>query len=246
MQPYILPHISKLNQDDLDKVGGKENLKNEQGFYIYRQKRLIIWGTWFRLERKDELSKLARVMVDIPNSLDNMWSIDIKKSTAILPDIIKKNMFNVVYESVLSSEAVHSYRGRKEKKQDDIDYVWERQKLRDGYTYTINREIPQIKLLEETLNNNQVKMLDSIIKLLEENFPTSAVYYDVAKGDIEEKTVDKDQIKEIWAELQKNIEYIKENHLDIVRYYTAFLKVEPYCKYPEIKEGIQMEIKKYE
>lgn len=76
-------------------------------------------------------------------------------------------------------------------------------------------EIPQIKLLEETLNNNQVKMLDSIIKLLEENFPTSAVYYDVAKGDIEEKTVDKDQIEEIWAELQKNIEYIKENHLDI-------------------------------
>ena len=246
LQPYILPHISKLDQDDLDKVGGKENLKNEQGFYIYRQKRLIIWGTWFRLERKDELSKLARVMVDIPNSLDNMWSIDIKKSTAILPDIIKKNMFNAVYESVLSSEAVHSYRGRKEKKQDDIDYVWERQKLRDGYTYTINREIPQIKLLEETLNNNQVKMLDSIIKLLEENFPTSAVYYDVAKGDIEEKTVDKDQIEEIWAELQKNIEYIKENHLDIVRYYTAFLKVEPYCKYPEIKERIQMEIKKYE
>lgn len=246
LQPYILPHASKLSQEDLDKVGGKENLKNEQGFYIYRQKRLIIWGTWFRLERKDELSKLARVMVDIPNSLDSMWSIDIKKSTAILPDIIKKNMFNAVYESVLSSEAVHSYRGRKEKKNKDIDYVWERQKLRDGYAYTINRDIPQLKLLEETLNDKQVKILDSIFKLLEDSFPTSAVYYDVAKGAIEEKTVDKDIIEELWAELQKNIEYVKENHLDVLLYYNAFLKVEPYCNYPEIKERILTEIQKYE
>ncbi len=246
LQPYILPHASKLSQEDLDKVGGKENLKNEQGFYIYRQKRLIIWGTWFRLERKDELSKLARVMVDIPNSLDSMWSIDIKKSTAILPDIIKKNMFNAVYESVLSSEAVHSYRGRKEKKNSLIDYVWVRQQLRDGYAYTINRDIPQLKLLEETLNDKQVKILDSIFKLLEDSFPTSAVYYDVAKGAIEEKTVDKDIIEDLWTELQKNIEYVKENHLDVLRYYNAFLKVEPYCNYQEIKEKILMEIQKYE
>ena len=123
-------------------------------------------------------------------------------------------MFNAVYDSVLSSEAVHSYRGRKEKKNKDIDYVWERQKLRDGYAYTINRDIPQLKLLEETLNDKQVKILDSIFKLLEDSFPTSAVYYDVAKGAIEEKTVDKDIIEELWAELQKNIEYVKENHLD--------------------------------
>lgn len=90
LKPFILPHLSKLCQDDLDKVGGKDRLRSEQGFYVYRNKRLIIWGTWFRLERKDELNKLARVMVDIPNSLDYMWSIDIKKSVATLPDIIKK------------------------------------------------------------------------------------------------------------------------------------------------------------
>ena len=86
IKPYILPHINYLTQKDLQKVGGKDQLRNEQGFYVYRNKRLIIWGTWFRLERKDELSKLARIMVDIPNSLDYMWSIDIKKSSANLPD----------------------------------------------------------------------------------------------------------------------------------------------------------------
>lgn len=247
LQPYILPHLSKLSQEDLDKVGGKEKLKNEQGFYVYRNRRLIIWGTWFRLERKDELSKLARVMVDIPNSLDYMWSIDIKKSTAILPDVIKKNMYNAVYESVLSSESIHTFRGRKEKKTDEIDYVWEKIKVREGYEYQINRSIPQLKILEETLDDRQVKMLNSVIELLEEAFPVTAVYVDVAKGNIEEKPpIDDGYIDKLWEGLQTQIEYVKLHNLDVVSYYNMFLKVEPYCNFVQIKNMIKEELKKYE
>lgn len=247
LKPFILPHISKLTQDDIAKIGGKENLRNQQGFYVYRNKRLIIWGTWFRLERKDELNKLARVRVDIPNSLDYMWSIDIKKSTATLPDIIKKNMYNAVYESVLTSESVHTYRGRKEKKSDDVDYIWERIKSRDGYDYIINRDIPQIKMLEDTLNNAQIKLLDSIIQLLEDSFPVQALYVDAAKGRVEEKSFNNQyEIEKVWSDLQRQIEYIKNNNLPIVDYYKAFSKVEPYCKYEEIRKRIEEEVKKYE
>jgi len=248
LKPYILPHISKLEKEDLDKVGGKENLRTDQGFYVYRNKRLIIWGTWFRLERKDELNKLARVRVDIPNSLDYMWSIDIKKSTATLPDIIKKNMYAAVYDSVLSSESVHTFRGRKEKKKDDVDYIWERVKVRDGFEYVINRDIPQIKLLESTLDQSQVKMFDSVIKALEESFPVAALYVDAAKGNIEEKKTDVDLevIDAIWDDLQIQIEYVRNNNLAVLEYYKAFMKVEPYCNYAIIKERIQGEIDKYE
>lgn len=246
LKPYILPHLSKLTQADLDRVGGKEKLKNEQGFYVYRNRRLIIWGTWFRLERKDELSKLARVMVDIPNSLDYMWSIDIKKSAATLPDIIRKNMYNAVYDSVLSSEAVHTYRGRKENKNKDIDYIWERIKVRDGYEYVINRNIPQIRLLEDTLDDRQVKMLDSVIKILEDMFPVSAVYVDAAKGKIEDRAVDDDIVTRLWNELENQMEYVKANSLPVAEYYSMFLKVEPYCNYEEIKEKIRKELSVYE
>lgn len=247
LKPYILPHLSKLSQDDLDKVGGKDRLRSDQGFYVYRNKRLIIWGTWFRLERKDELNKLARVMVDIPNSLDYMWSIDIKKSTATLPDIIRRNMYNAVYESVLSSELVHTYRGRKEKKKDDIDYIWERVKVRDGYEYVINRQIPQLKMLEETLDDKQIKMLERIIATLEESFPVSALYVDAAKGNIEEKKQDDSEVVDyLWNELQVQMEYVKNNHLHLLEYYNMFMKVEPYCNYKEITQRIQEEIAKYE
>lgn len=249
LKPFILPHLSKLSQEDIEKVGGKDNLKSEQGFYIYRNKRLIISGTWFRLERKDELNKLARVRVDIPNSLDYMWSIDIKKSTATLPDIIKKNLYNAVYESVSTSEMVHTYRGRKEKKDKDIEYIWERVKVRDGYKYEINRNLPQFRMLEETLDDRQVKYLNNLMNSLEEFFPVQALYVDAAKGNINEKQPDKEDpaiIEKIWDELQVSMNYVKNNNLSVIDYYKAFLKVEPYCNYKEIRERIEKEIQKYE
>lgn len=245
LKPFILPHLSKLNQEDLDRVGGKDRLRNDQGFYVYRNKRLIIWGTWFRLERKDELNKLARVMVDIPNSLDYMWSIDIKKSTATLPDIIKKNMYNAVYESVISSEAVHTYRGRKEKNNKDICYVWERIKVRDGYEYQINRKIPQLELLENSLDQSQIRLLESVINTIEQSFPVSALYVDAAKGNVEDKKIEPgDEFEKVWDDLQIQMQYVREHGLSVAAYYNAFLKVEPYCNNEEIKSRILQEIKK--
>lgn len=246
LQPYILPHISKLSNADLEKVGGKERIRNDQGFYVYRNKRLIIWGTWFRLERKDELNKLARVQVDIPNSLDYIWKIDIKKSSATLPDAIKHNMYNAVLESVTGSEHVHTYRGRKEKKK-DIEYVWERVKLRDGYEYVINRDIPQLKILEETLNDSQIKMLSSVIQTLEDSFPVNALYVDAAKGRIEQKkNNEQEEIESVWAQLQEQIRYAEENNMPVLDLYKAFKTVEPFCNYDEIKNRIDEEIKRYE
>ena len=246
LKPFILPHISKLSQSDLDKVGGKNQLRNDQGFYVYRNKRLIIWGTWFRLERKDELNKLARVMVDIPNSLDYMWSIDIKKSTASLPDIIKRNMYNAVYESVISSEAVHTYRGRKEKKDKDVEYVWEKIKVREGYEYQINRKIPQLELLASALNEPEKKLLDSLLTLLEESFPVQALYVDVAKGRLEEKSEDEDATENMWSEIEEQMEYVKTNNLPLLDYYKMFMKVEPYCNNQMIVERIKEILETYE
>lgn len=49
----------------------------------------------------DEFSKLARVRVDIPNSLDDLWTLDIKKSTAYPPEIVKTRLKQLV--STMSS-----------------------------------------------------------------------------------------------------------------------------------------------
>ena len=85
VRPYILPHVSKMTQDEIKSLGGKEGLRRQQGFYVYRNKRLLVWGTWFRMMRQGDLSKLARIQVDIPNTLDDLWTLDIKKSSALPP-----------------------------------------------------------------------------------------------------------------------------------------------------------------
>ncbi|MGL5755378.1 MAG: ATP-binding protein [Paraclostridium sp.] len=229
VKPYILPHAKYLKTSDIKKVGSKEQFKNEQGFYVYRNKRLIIWGTWFRLERKNELSKLARVMVDIPNSLDYMWNIDIKKSSASLPDKIKQKLYNAAENAAISSENVYSYRGRKTTSNTDISYVWERIKSRDGYEYKINKDIPHIKMLEQTLNDDQLKLLDRLIENLEKNFPVNSIYLDVSKGDVNELSDDRNT-SELLKEIETQLDYARSVSLDTKSIIDVFIKTEPYCK----------------
>ena len=91
VQTFILPHQDDLSKEDVEALGGMEVLKDEQGFFVYRNDRLIIYGTWFRLSSRSvnaELYKYGRIKVDIPNKLDSLWDIDIKKQNAVLCLII--------------------------------------------------------------------------------------------------------------------------------------------------------------
>src|SRR5205823_2852459 len=51
--PFILPHRAKLTNEQLQLAGGEDGLRRNQGFYVYRNQRLITWGSWFRLIRQE-------------------------------------------------------------------------------------------------------------------------------------------------------------------------------------------------
>lgn len=70
IKPFILPYLSDMSNKEKKLMGGVEDMRTRQGFYVYRNERLIIWGNWFRMTRRNELTKNARIRVDIPNSLD--------------------------------------------------------------------------------------------------------------------------------------------------------------------------------
>ncbi len=232
LQPYILPHRNKLSRDDLRKVGGADDLRTNQGFYIYRCKRLIIWGTWFRLLSKEELNKLARVKVDIPNSLDEIWSIDVKKSTANLPDKIRKNLYGSIKESVFGSKKVIEYRGKLHR-DEDISYIWQRLTERDGsVTYTINRDLPQIQLLTNTLDQSGQRVLDALLKNVEGNFPASSIYLDVADGEINTAPKDNQQFVD---DFEVQLTYADQLGLSRDELISMLLKTEPYSSNEELK-----------
>ena len=82
VQCFTLPHHRKVTPAEWDRYAARAGYLKNQGFYVYRGKRLIIYGTWFGLARQMELTKLARVRIDIPNRLDAAWKIDVKKASA--------------------------------------------------------------------------------------------------------------------------------------------------------------------
>ena len=236
LQPYILPHRNKLTREDLRKVGGSDDLRTNQGFYIYRCKRLIIWGTWFRLLGKEELNKLARVKVDIPNSLDEIWSIDVKKSTANLPDKIRKNLYGSIKESVFGSKKVIEYRGRLNR-EDDITYIWQRETARDGsVSYSINRNLPQVQLIYSKLDQVAQRTLEVLLQTIEQNFPASRVYLDVASGEIGEQDNDIQKMKD---DIEMQLEQASSIGLSREELLTILLNTEPYSKFDEIRQIFQ-------
>lgn len=248
VKPYVLPHYNKLTEEDLKKVGGKEDLKKNQGFYIYRNKRLIMWGTWFRLSRQEELGKLARVMVEIPNSLDEVWGIDIKKSSANIPDIIKKSLYSCVEESIFTSKEVYRYRGRKTNRTNsDYTFIWDRIKAREGYNYKINRDLPQLQMFCNDLSKEQLNEFERLLKNIENNIPINTIYLDVADGKlIQDNDLDDEQIEEIVLDFKLSIEKCKSLGLNIDEISKQLINTEPYCNNQKLKDRIGEIVKEYE
>jgi hypothetical protein len=234
IRPFILPHINKLSNDDIKKVGGIDDLKNYQGFYIYRNNRLIIYGTWFKLYKKDELSKLARIMVDIPKELDYMWSIDIKKSSASLPDTIKNKLYSCIDLSVLGSKKVYEYRGRKTTTE-DIIYIWDRFENRNHkFEYRINRDLPQLSILESQLDSKQITILNNFLNLVEESIPYNQIYLDIANNVYNQ--VDDQQIDDMVYQINEMMNIADQNGLNRNDFLDIILKTEPYVNCKELQE----------
>lgn len=178
VRPYILPHISNLSTDEIAALGGKEGLRKTQGFYVYRNKRLLVWGTWFRMMRQAELSKLARVQVDIPNELDNLWTLDIKKSTAMPPEEVRNNLVAIIERLAEHSKRTWVFRGKKET-HDSIIHIWQRFKGKQGGSYyTINRNHPLVEVFED-LPQQIKKNIENLLKAIEDGLPLSSLYLDL-------------------------------------------------------------------
>ena len=90
---FILPHHSRLSPQEHADAAGPRGWNAHQGFYIYRNRRLLVAGDWLQLGmQKEEHFKLARIRIDLPNSSDHAWQIDVKKSRARPPSILRKGL----------------------------------------------------------------------------------------------------------------------------------------------------------
>ncbi|MUG32988.1 ATP-binding protein [Psychrobacter sanguinis] len=195
IQTHILPHYSKLTKHEEQVLREKSNLLENQGLYIYRNNRLVVWGSWFGLARKSETTKLARVEVNFDNTTDSMWDIDIKKSAVSLPKVITERLKEVIERIKESSGRV--VKSRVQKKRFNDDRPWHRVKSRDAVLYKVNREYTAYSEFEKQLSTEQKRRLNIIIDVIESSLPVHSIYSDIAGkpksiANIDSSTVDEE------------------------------------------------------
>ena len=186
LQAFTLPLISKLTAGDRQKAQVAGRLRDSQGFYIYRAMRLVIWGTWFRILPRDELGKLARVRVDIPNTLDHLWALDIKKSAALPPPEVRSRLRRVAERIVQPSKRVHLYRGRPEPSADQITHVWQLVRNGNEFRYEVNRDHPLVLRLAAQLDPELLKSVSALLALVETNFPSQDLFNRLGQDEMQE------------------------------------------------------------
>ena len=145
IRPVTLPHHDKVSRATWRRYAGPEGYVSNQGFYLYRNRRLIVHGTWFRLARKQELSKLARIAIDIPNTMDSEWKIDVRKASAQPPPVVRKRLAKIVDRIAEGSRRTYKTRGVRQASSDRLP-VWIRRQNKNRISYDIAR-VSHCKLL---------------------------------------------------------------------------------------------------
>jgi hypothetical protein len=233
VRPFILPHISSLSAEVIAFLGGKDGLRKSQGVSVYRNKRLLVWGSWFHMMRQGELSKLARVQVDIPNELDSLWTLDIKKSTAVPPEAVRNNLDSVIERLGEQSRRTWVFRGKKET-HDSVIHIWNRFRGKQGgFYYSINRDHPLVEFIHETAPAEK-QNLETLLRAIETGIPLNQLYVDLTS----EKPVENDTEtsgKEIDAVIQGMLNQmptaeVKAELLD------KLAQSDPFVHFPEILE----------
>lgn len=174
---FVLPHKSKISEEVYKKAEGPKGWNAQQGFYIYRNERLLVSGDWLGLFRKEEHFKLARIQIDIPNSLDKDWHIDIKKSIARPPYELRNQLKQIASKVRAQAVEVYRHKGKilQRKYLTNEFYPFWQEKLRHGKRfYEINREHPMIRNVLE-MNDISRTDISTLLRFIEETVPVPLI-----------------------------------------------------------------------
>jgi hypothetical protein len=179
IQSFTIPHHRQMTNPDWEDIGGPEGHLKSQGFYLYRGKRLIIYGTWFGLCRQSELTKLSRVRVDIPNSMDADWKVDVKKSSAQLPPLVRDRLKKVIERIQWGSKRTYSKRGQKLVDHERLP-MWHRILVDGQIRYRPNMDHPAFADFAEGLPHDLRRGFFNCIALVGASLPIESLHADMA------------------------------------------------------------------
>ena len=174
---FTLPSKNKCSDFEWDYYAGKEGYLFNQGFYLYRNGRLISLPTWFGIEKKTPKRKLCRVRIDIDNKSDLFWQLDVKKSSAVPPPLVRRRLKKILNALVSPAERNFNDKAKRLTNREIIP-VWQRSKKNDGIYYSVNRNHPLIQELISKMNNSSLEIFQKVLFLVDNGLPSEGIYAD--------------------------------------------------------------------
>jgi hypothetical protein len=164
-----------MTREEWEETGGLEGHLKSQGLYIYRENRLIIAGGWLGLARQTELTKLCRISVDIPNTMDSEWKIDVKKASAQLPPLVRDRLKKVVERFVGTSK--RTYRSRGQRLVDETRHpIWNRVQQDGRVSFRPNLEHPVFKAYSDCLPEDLREGFRRCLRLVGSGLPVETLH----------------------------------------------------------------------
>lgn len=183
IQPYVLPHHSKIDRETHEGAAGPRGWNAHQGFYVYRNRRLLVAGDWLGLPlTKEEHYKLARIQIDIPNSVDHDWHIDVRKSRARPPGVLREDLRRIARVTREQAVAIYRHRGKIITHTKSAPYVspWQRLTRHGKIFYEINREHPLVSAVLSIPRPHR-DSARALVRLLEGTVPVPLIAIDHAE-----------------------------------------------------------------
>lgn len=184
--PFLLPHVSKRSSEETEHGAGVYGWNTHQGFYVYRNRRMIIPGGYLDLPFKaEEHYKLCRIQIDLPNNLDHEWCIDVRKASAIPPANVRNDLERIGRAARSKAAEIYRVRAGGKRRIQGINRkqeVWLKKKRGDKVIYKINRDNEAIKQIIEMVKPPE-SWVKQLFHLIENSVPHRRIIMDNAESE---------------------------------------------------------------
>ena len=235
VKAFILPHHSRISADRHTLAAGPKGWNAHQGFYIYRNKRLLVAGDWLGLGmQKEEHFKLARIRIDLPNSADLLWQIDVKKSRARPPAPLRKDLQRIARTARSRASSIYRHRGKviQRKHGDKQVFLWTHLTKHGKTFYKINREHPLVaKVLVESGDKAAVRAL---LNLVEQTVPAPLIVINNAETPDAFGQPFEDSPSDLRKAMEAVFEAMVEAGQDRREAAHALVGMEPFNQFPDL------------
>lgn len=188
VQCHVLPHKDHLTVEQASSAAGPDGWAAQQGFYVYRNQRMLLAGSWLGLSQgrswtKEQAHHLARLRLDIPNSADSDWKVNILKSTASPPIPLRARLTWLAEETRARARRVFAHRGQSvaPSSSQPVVQAWRAERAADGsMRYRIDRQHPAVRpVLDEA--GDLATSIKAMLGVIEETVPVQRIWLDTTK-----------------------------------------------------------------